>query len=92
MRIDHKSLCCLFPSVATLVILCITLLTNEAAQNMARWTFDGDHRLGAVVGLVLCVSVPLALFVRVHHVRRKLARLIDEASPAIVEADSTPRV
>ncbi|CAM9247604.1 unnamed protein product [Hapterophycus canaliculatus] len=84
------SFCCLFAAAATLVTLCITLLTNEAAQNMAHWTFDGDHRAGAVVGLVLCVSIPLALLAWARFRIWRFARLIRDTSPAIVERDGNP--
>ncbi|CAN0080345.1 unnamed protein product [Scytosiphon promiscuus] len=89
--LDMLSFCCLIPAAATLVTLCITLLTNEAAQNMARWTFAGDHRVGAIVGLVLCASVPLALVAWVRHRRRKLAKFIETAPTVAIEAGATSR-
>lgn len=86
------SFCFLFAAAATLVILCITLLTNEAAQHMARWTFGGDHHLGAVVGLALCAFVPLALLAWVRHRRKKQARWIEDAPPVTVEAEPALRM
>ncbi|CAN0417089.1 unnamed protein product, partial [Ectocarpus fasciculatus] len=69
-----------------LLIMCITLLTNEAAQNMAAWTFEGDHRVGAIVGLVLCTCVPLSLFVWKWCKSGKLLRSIRDC-PLVAESD-----
>ncbi|CAM9770863.1 unnamed protein product, partial [Laminaria digitata] len=62
-----------------LIILCVALLTSEAAQVMAAWTFDGtNYRAGAVVGLVLSVSIPFALLACVVWNKARITRLIEE--------------
>lgn len=61
------SICCLILATVLLIIQCITLLTNDAAQNMAAWTFEGDFKVGAVVGLVLCLSFPALLCAWAFH-------------------------
>lgn len=83
--------CLLFTSTVLLVTMCISLLNNKAAQNMAAWTFHGDHRAGAVVGLVLCALVPSALFAWERHRNRELQRLIEEFPPADAESDRISR-
>lgn len=75
---------CLFAGAAVLAVLCIGLLTSEALQVMARWTFDGDNRVGAVVGLALCAFVPLALLAWARYRTKRFARLIEKASPVAV--------
>ncbi|CBN78446.1 expressed unknown protein [Ectocarpus siliculosus] len=77
---------CFVLAAALLFIMCITLLTNEAAQNMAAWTFEGDHRVGAIIGLVLCTCVPLSLFVWKCRKSGKLLRSIREC-PLVAESD-----
>ncbi|CAN0164191.1 unnamed protein product [Ectocarpus sp. 13 AM-2016] len=90
MGASVEDLCC--PSfcfvlgAAVLFIMCITLLTNKAAQNMAAWTFEGDYRVGAVIGLVLCTCVPLSLFVWKCRKSGKLLRSIREC-PLVAESD-----
>ncbi len=68
----------LFTAAALLIILCVTLLTNDAAETMASWTFRGNHRVGAVIGLVLCALVPTSLFAWQRHRNRRLLRLVEE--------------
>ncbi|CAN0023178.1 unnamed protein product [Ectocarpus fasciculatus] len=77
---------CFVLGTIVLFIMCITLLTNEAAQNMAAWTFEGDHRVGAIVGLVLCTCVPLSLFVWKCRKSGKLLRSIRDC-PLVAESD-----
>lgn len=79
--------CFVVTATALLVTMCVALLVSEAAQHMAAWTFHGDHRAGAVVGLVLCTLVPTGLFVWERHRRRDLQRLIAEFPPADTECD-----
>lgn len=75
-----------------LIILCVALLTSEAAQVMAAWTFDGtNYRAGAVVGLVLCVSIPFALLACVVCNKARITRLIEEYPPATDESSEAPR-
>ena len=70
-------------AIVLLVIFCVALLNNEAAQVMAVWTFPGtDFRNGAVVGLVLCVSIPITLLAWRMHIKAEIMRLIDEFPPA----------
>ena len=80
---DHSrcrvlAVCCLTLGITLLAMLCITLLTNDAAQNMAAWTFEGDFRVGAVVGLALLVSVPVLLRVLLRRGIRSRARLLGQ--------------
>ena len=83
--------CTLVIATALLIILCVALLTNEAAQVMATWTFDGtDYRMGAVIGLVLCVSVPFALLAFVVYSKVTLSRLIQECPPTTDESPEAP--
>lgn len=70
------AVCCLTLAIALLIIMCITLLTNDAAQNMAAWTFVGDFKIGAVVGLALLVSFPVLLGVWLLCRARSSSRLI----------------
>lgn len=77
----------LFAAAATLLIMCITLLTNDAAQNMAAWTFAGNYRAGAVIGLVLCVSGPLSCFAYYRHIARNLSGYFEECT---LVAESPP--
>lgn len=77
----------LFVATVLLVLMCVTLLTNEAAQHFAAWTYDGNNEAGAIVGLVLCGSAPVSLFVWVRYRNRELQRLV-EGFPAVdPEAD-----
>lgn len=78
--------CCLVPGVTLLILLCVTLLTNDAAQNMAAWTFEGDHKAGAVVGLVLIVSFFVLCYVWLLHRKRNMARLVADC-PLVAESD-----
>ncbi|CAN0300691.1 unnamed protein product [Scytosiphon promiscuus] len=73
---------CLFVGAASLIIMCISLLTNRAAQKMATWTFEGDSRVGATVGLALCTLIPGTLFLWERLRDRQLKRLIEEFPPA----------
>ncbi|CAN0358931.1 unnamed protein product [Ectocarpus sp. 12 AP-2014] len=77
---------CFVLAAALLFTMCITLLTNEAAQNMAAWTFEGDYRVGAIIGLVLCTCVPPSLFVWKCRKSGKLLRSIREC-PLVAESD-----
>lgn len=61
----------LFTAAAVLIFMCIILLTNEAAQTMA----PGDHHVGAVVGITVCVLAPLSLVAWQRHRKRKMLRL-----------------
>lgn len=54
--------------------MCTTVLTNEAAQVMA----NGDHLVGAMVGIVMLVLAPLSLFARRSHRKRKNVGLVKE--------------
>lgn len=88
-RLGFKTL-----AVATtlLIIFCITLLSSEAAQVMAAWTFDGtDYRIGAAIGLVLCVSIPFALLAYVVYHKAATQRLIQEYPPATDGSSEVPR-
>ncbi|CAM9531394.1 unnamed protein product [Ectocarpus sp. 12 AP-2014] len=80
-----SSFCFILAAVAV-VVMCITLLTNEAAQNMAAWTFEGDYRVGAIAGLVLSTCVPLSLFAWKCRKSGKLLRSIREC-PLVAESD-----
>ena len=80
----------LLTASALLVTLCVTLLTNDAAQNMASWTFHGNHRVGAVVGLVLCAMIPASLFAWQRHRNTTLLRSIEEC-PLVDEPDLSTR-
>lgn len=65
------------------VTLCVVLLSNEAAQVMAVWTFPGTNfRAGAVVGLVLCGSAPVAALAWWIHRRRTMMPLVQQIRPA----------
>lgn len=62
-----------------LIILCVTLLTSEASQVMASFTFPGtDYRSGAYVGLVICVFIPLIAWLWRAHKRAEFMRLVKE--------------
>ena len=83
--------CTLVIATALLIILCVALLTNEAAQVMAAWTFDGtDYRTGAVIGLVLCVTVPFVLVASAVYSKATISRLIQECPPATDESSEAP--
>lgn len=81
----------LFKASALFVTMCVSLLTSKAAQNMAAWTFHGDHCAGAVVGLVLCALAPAGLFAWERHRSRQFQRLIEEFPPAGAESDRLSR-
>lgn len=78
--------CPLYLAAATLIIMCITLLTNDAAQNMAAWTFAGNHHVGAVIGLVLCVSIPVSCFAFHRYKNRKVLEYFEECD-LVAESD-----
>lgn len=79
--------CLLFVATVLLALMCVSLLTNKAAQNMASWTFHGNNKIGAIVGLVLCGSVPVSLFVWERYRSRELERLVEEFPPVDPELD-----
>lgn len=71
-----------------LITLCVALLTSEAAQIMADWTFPGtNYRDGAVAGLVICGSFPFALLMSRNYIKAKLTRLFRDLRPLV---DGTP--
>ncbi|CAB1113359.1 unnamed protein product [Ectocarpus sp. CCAP 1310/34] len=72
---------CLVLAAVMLVTMCVALLTNEAAQHMAEWTFEGDYRIGAVVGLMLRSCVPLS-FAWNYRNSNKLFRLVKDCPVA----------
>lgn len=73
-----------------LTILCVALLTSEAAQVMADWTFPGTNsRDGAVIGLVMCGFFPFTLLTLTSYRKAKLARQIRNFPPI---ADETPAI
>ena len=84
------AVCCLALAIALLTILCVTLLTNDAAQHMAAWTFEGDFRVGAVVGLVLLVSFPVLVGAWLLRRIRSSSRLVAEC-PLVAESDLYPQ-
>lgn len=77
---------CFALAIVLLIMLCVTLLTNDAARNMAAWTFEGDFTVGAVVGLVLCVSFPVLLGLWLFYRCRADGRLVAEC-PLVAESD-----
>lgn len=75
-------------SIATVLffVLCVVLLNNEAAQVMAVWTFPGtNYRTRAVVGLVLCVLIPIAFLAWRMYIVAEITRLADQFPPATDE-------
>ena len=81
-------MCFLGTATVFFITLCVALLSSEAAQVIAIYTFPGTNpRAGAVIGLVLCVSVPVAVLALVMHRRRVVMRLIQQYPPA---ADGSP--
>lgn len=90
----HKSrygLYTLVIATALLVTFCVALLTSEAAQVMAVWTFHGtDYRTGAVIGLVICAFVPFGLLACVVYNKTTISRLIQECPPAARESPEAP--
>ena len=76
---DSYLVFCLVIGDVLLIILCVALLTNEASQVMASFTFPGtDYRSGAYVGLVLCVFIPLITWLWRAHKRAEFTHLIEE--------------
>lgn len=63
---------CFVLAAVILFVMCATLLTNEAAQIMAASAFEGDYRVGAVIGLVLYTCVPLPIATWKYCKSRKL--------------------
>lgn len=91
MHRSRYAVCTLVIATTLLIILCVALLTSEAAQVMAAWTFhDTDYRTGAVIGLVLCVSTPFALLACVVYNKVTISRLIQECPPAVHEPQEAP--
>lgn len=79
----RRSIFFLALAVPLLVTMCVTLLTDEAAQVMATWTFDGtNYRVGAGIGLVLCLSIPTILYAYIRHRKVALVRLLERCPPA----------
>lgn len=72
----------LFTAASSLFVMCISLLTNKAAQNMAARTYEGDNRVGAAVGLALSVLVPGSLLFWKRLRDKELQRLVAEFPPA----------
>lgn len=76
-------MCFLGTATVFFVTLCGVLLSSEAAQVIAVYTFPGTNsRVGAVVGLVLCVSFPVAVLSILLRRRRTVMRLIQQCPPA----------
>eukprot|EP00903_Cladosiphon_okamuranus_P020866 g19162.t1 len=77
----------LFVATVLLVLMCVSILTTKAAQNMAAWTFHGNNKAGAIVGLVICASVPVPLFTWTRYRNRELQRLVEGFPPVDPELD-----
>lgn len=74
-----------------LIIFCVALLTSEAAQVMAVWTFHGTNfHMGAVIGLVLCVSIPFSLLAFMVYIKATTTRLIQQLPAATDESSEAP--
>lgn len=59
-----------------LIIMGATLLTDEAAQVMAAWTFMGMYyRVVAVTGFVLSTLLPIVLYGWIIYNKMSLVRL-----------------
>lgn len=80
------SYCLVLTAAVVLIVMCITLLTNKAAQTMAA----RGHRVGAVVGIVVCVLIPSFLFAWQRHRHRKIIRLVEEC-PLVAKSDLPTR-
>lgn len=76
---------CLVLGAVMLATMCFALRTNEATQHMADYTFEGDYRIGAVVGLVLRSCVPLP-FAWKYRKSSKRLRLVKDC-PLVAEPD-----
>eukprot|EP00752_Nemacystus_decipiens_P003476 g3211.t1 len=81
----------LFVATVLLVLMCVSLLTNKAAQHMAAWTFHGNSKVGAIFGLVLCGWVPPSVAAWVRHRNRELQRLVEGFPPADPDSDRARR-
>lgn len=65
--------------VILLIALCVLLLNNEAVQVMAVALFPGtDYRSASVVGLVLCVSVLVAVLTWILTLKQASMRLVEQ--------------
>lgn len=65
--------------VILLIALCVLLLNNEAVQVMAVALFPGtDYRSASVFGLVLCVSVLVAVLAWILTLKQASMRLVEQ--------------
>ena len=77
---------CLFVGISLFTTLGVVLLTNEAAQVMASFTFPAtNYRKGAYAGFAFCVCTPLAVWLRGLYRRAELMCLA-KAFPGVAES------
>lgn len=74
--------CAINMAAVLFIAMCVMLLSSEVSQVMAADSFGRtNYRAGAAFGIVLCSSIPPALWMWKRHERAKLLQLIKAFPP-----------